>query len=419
VVTRSDTLNGAIKQSRNRFSGPPSSVDLSAEAQREVTASVGHVALESAYSHHFKGHTVITRSGLGSTTTLLNSLPHIYSFDRSQPLSLLRIGGVYGGTKDAVDILEQQRYLDPTICNFTQNDLASETHLSHFLNRLADQLLKTKPRVVFFEQIVNPTLEKLPVKEIIELVKRCCPEAIIVVDDTFNPVQSSILWGADYTVISGTKHLGFDSTCIAGLITVSPDQEMATGASKTLKAIRDLQCGPPSDLDCGHLLTGLQGGQVSDSLVVPPLPDRFESQKNATRASVKELVKSNGLFERVSSDEDSSLFYFTLNRGMFSTEEDIRLFLDSLSSVSDESGLDLTHCVSLGSIFSYICRPATETHDELNQGEREAIGIFNGSFRVSLGYNPDSEELGKSIGMIIAHAAKTAIKRSAMLHLYD
>jgi cystathionine gamma-lyase/cystathionine gamma-lyase/homocysteine desulfhydrase len=91
-----------------------------------------------------------------------------------------------------------------------------------------EKCMKPTTRMLLFETPTNPLLKTISIKEVSKLKDECCPNALVVVDNTWatSYFQKPLELGADLSVVSGTKFYGGHSDCMAGFISTNR-QELA------------------------------------------------------------------------------------------------------------------------------------------------------------------------------------------------
>lgn len=241
--------------------------------------------------------------------------------------------------------------------------------------------LRPNTRVVFFESLVNPSLELIDVEGIRATVDRhpsgC--RARLVVDNTFatpychRPAE----WGADVVVHSLTKNIGGFGTELGGAVLVKRD------LAPDLRVYRK---------DFGGVLASKSAWSV---LVhgLPTLAVRLERQAASAREIASALEREAGiqrvvypglasypqraLAERLLRTPDGrpapgNMIYFELDAGSLSPSG----FVDSLA----ENAYAVTLAVSLGHIKTLVEMPRLMTHSACPEDRVSAMGV-----RLSIG----------------------------------
>jgi O-succinylhomoserine sulfhydrylase len=232
--------------------------------------------------------------------------------------------------------------------------------------------LAKKTACVFLETPSNPTLEIIDLKFVCEVAHAA--GAQVVVDNVFaTPVlQKPLEFGADIVAYSTTKHIDGQGRAMGGAILGTEKFVMEklqpfyrhTGPSMSpfnawimLKGLETLDlrmqrhCANASDM--AEFMATLDG--IAD-VRYPGLPSH--PQHNLAKAQMSDF---------------GSIVTFVVEGGKARTFR----FMDALGII------DIAN--NLGDSKSIVTHPATTTHQRLKPEEREAIGILDGTVRLSVG----------------------------------
>ena len=227
-------------------------------------------------------------------------------------------------------------------------------------------------KLIWIETPTNPLMDVTDIQAVAERKG----DAWLAVDNTFcSPyLQRPHELGADMVVHSTTKYLGGHSDLIGGIVTTN-DAEL----QERLKFIQLSIGAVPSPFDCFLAHRG-----------VKTLAARMRAHCDNARR-VAEFLSAHSRVTRVlfpgltsHPGHDVAARQMADFGGMLSFELD-----------GDPSGF-LAHlevftlAESLGGIESLVNHPATMTHASIPQGQREARGVTDGLFRLSVGIeHPD------------------------------
>lgn len=304
---------------------------------------------------------IVTSSGMAAIITVLFHL--LRSNDEMVAHQTL-----YGGTAEVLtNILPRYQI---------------KTHFVDFQNiKLLEKTIKDnqKIKLIYFESPTNPLLEVIDIEKIVSLAKKY--QLITVFDNTFAPppLQYPIKLGIDIVIHSLTKYLNGHSDIIGGAI---------IGKNKYLKEIyykTFIFFGPTLSPFAAYLtLRGLMTLEV-----------RIKKQSQTALkiaqflANHPKIIKVNypGLkthpqhhLAKKQMKDFGGVLSFEVKGGLKAGE---RL-------VNNTKIIHLA--VSLGAVESLIEHPASMTHSEISQKEREKIGITDGLIRLSVGLE-DEEDL--------------------------
>ncbi len=244
--------------------------------------------------------------------------------------------------------------------------------------------------LVFLESPSNPLLDLVDIKAVSELAHNA--GAKLVVDNVFaTPIyQSPLALGADIVTYSTTKHIDGQGRMLGGAVLGSRDfiEEVflpfyrQTGASMSpfnawvaLKSLETL-----------HLRVDAQTANsryIADKL---GQDSRIASLRYPGHPSHPQYALA-----KKQMTDFSTLMAFELSGG----KQAAFRFLDSLSLI------DISN--NLGDSKSLACHPASTTHANLSQAERDQLGISDGFIRLSVGLE-DKADLWADIDQALALA---------------
>ncbi|MDG5472958.1 methionine biosynthesis PLP-dependent protein [Jeotgalibacillus sp. ET6] len=255
---------------------------------------------------------------------------------------ILASDDIYGGTYRLLRHYEeaygiQTRYVD------TNN------------RREMEDAICEKTRAILVETPTNPLMHVTDIEEVSKLARE--HSLLTIVDNTFlTPyLQKPILLGADIVIHSATKFIGGHNDVLAGLV-VAKGKELC----ERLFAIHNGAGAVLAPLDCWLLVRGLKTLSLR--------MDRH--QENASKAA-QFLEQQPGITD-VLYPGIGGMVSFRLKK-----ESWIDPFLRELELI--------TFAESLGGVESFITYPATQTHADIPEEERQHRGICNRLLRFSVG----------------------------------
>ncbi len=239
-------------------------------------------------------------------------------------------------------------------------------------NAAWEKALSTPATAIFIESPANPTLELTDIAHVCELAKKA--GALVIVDNVFaSPLyQKPLELGADMVVYSTTKHMDGQGRTLGGAIL----------GSKVLLEEKIM----PFNRHTGPALSPFNAWVILKGLET--LPMRME-RHTANAQAIAELMEKHPAIERVyypglpsfpqyalaqkQMGGGSGLIAFTLKGGKAAAFK----FLNALSIVAISN--------NLGDAKSLATHPATTTHSNISADARAAIGITDGTLRLSVG----------------------------------
>lgn len=288
-------------------------------------------------------------------------------------LSMLRPGdhvvsseSIYGGTYRLFQSVAAPRGIRFTYVNGTD--------ASAFKNAV-----EKATRMIWIETPANPLLQLVDVRAVSAIAK--AHNLLLVADNTFSSpyFQRPLTQGADIIVHSTTKYISGHSDVIGGAI-VTNNQDLFTSIAFYQNAIGSV----PGPFDCWLSLRGLKTLAVRMK----------QHEQNAQRVAEylaghpkAEAVLYPGLkshpqhaLARSQMDGFGAIVTFRLKGGA----EAIKQFV---------SGLEVfLFAESLGGVESLVCHPWTMSHGVMSPAEKEAVGISEGTLRLSIGIE-DADDL--------------------------
>jgi O-succinylhomoserine sulfhydrylase len=241
------------------------------------------------------------------------------------------------------------------------------------------QAMRPETTVLFLESPTNPTLELVDIAEVANLAKE--NNARLVVDNVFaTPLwQKPLELGADVVVYSATKHIDGQGRCLGGVVLSSQewiDENLFDFYRHT---------GPGmSPFNAWVLLKGLETLPVRvryQSTSAAKIADAIAGQKNISRLIYPgrsdypqiELAK-----KQMGSGSTMVAFEFSGGKAQaFAFQKPLKI-IRIYNNNCDAKSL-ITH-------------PATTTHKNLSEENRDMLGISSGLVRLSIGLE-DTDDL--------------------------
>ena len=239
--------------------------------------------------------------------------------------------------------------------------------------------MRPETKVLFLESPTNPTLELVDIAAVAALAKE--NGARLVVDNVFaTPLwQKPLELGADVVVYSATKHIDGQGRCLGGVVLSSKewiDEQLFdfyrhTGPGMSpfnawvlLKGLETLPIRVRQQSTSAAKIADALAGQDSISRLIYPGRD------DHPQAELAKTQMSSG----------STLVAFDFSGG----KKQAFAFQNALEIIKISN--------NLGDAKSLITHPATTTHKNLTEENREMLGISSGLVRLSIGLE-DSDDL--------------------------
>ncbi|MBW2495452.1 MAG: aminotransferase class I/II-fold pyridoxal phosphate-dependent enzyme, partial [Deltaproteobacteria bacterium] len=299
----------------------------------------------------------VFNSGMAAISTLLLTLCRPGS-------SVVHTVPVYGGTHMLLYQLLETHGIHPIAVN--AGDSAGLARAIAEAENLA---------VVFVESPANPTLRMTDIAAVVAAADKCAERPLVAVDNTFmGPIfQHPLKLGADVCIYSATKYLAGFSDMLGGAV-VSADPELVSHLRSTRVML-------------GNILQPDECWLLDSRLATVSL--RMHRQSKNAKRIVDRLVGH----PQVSRIHYPSLFDDAEQKRIYAAQCDWPGGIFSLDLGGDKRKafeflrrLHITkNAVSLGGMESLACHPATTTHSEMTDDQRDGAGVTQGLVRISVG----------------------------------
>ncbi len=269
---------------------------------------------------------------------------------------------LYGGTHELMLKVFPEAGIETIIADLGDINIVEET-------------IKNNPgiKLVHIETPANPTLDCVDIEAVTKIAKQ--HGLIVTADNTFATpyLQQPFKYGVDFVFHSTTKFLNGHGTAIGGVL-LGRDLAMMNG--RVTKWHR-LLGGNSNPFDAFLLLQGLKTLEIrmdrhcSNAMAVA---NYLNDHPDVLKVNYTGLP-SHPDFEvaRKQMKQPGALLSFELKGGIEAGKQ----FIDKLQMC--------VRAVSLGTVDTLLCHPATMTHYGVSKQERERFGITDGLIRMSVG----------------------------------
>lgn len=266
---------------------------------------------------------------------------------------------LFGSCRWIVETLLPRYGVDTTLIDGTDNDAW-------------ERAVRPNTKVLFFESPTNPTLDVMDIAHIVSVARNC--GAKVVLDNVFaTPIlQNPIPMGVDIVVYSTTKHIDGQGRCLGGVVLSSQewidehfhDFYRHTGPSMSpfnawvmLKGMETLPLRVAQQTrNAGQIADYLADHRAVSKLVYPGRADHPQADIVARQMKGGSTMVA---FDIVGGKQAAFRFENALN-------------IIGLSN-------------NLGDAKSLITHPATTTHKNLSDADRDELRIASGTLRLSVG----------------------------------
>jgi len=320
-------------------------------------------ALEACYAAvEGANHGVAFGSGCAATTTLLLTLK---SGDH-----VLACHDLYGGTFRIFDQVMKPFGIEASFVDMTDPVAVAAA-------------VRPSTRMIWLETPSNPLLKIFDIVRIAEVARKA--NLVFVVDNTFATplLQRPLDLGATVSVHSATKYLNGHSDVVGGAIMTSDD-----GLAERLRFLQKSVGAVPSPFDCYLVLRGMKTLGVRMRQHVESaraIAEWLEGHRQVERVHYPGLESHTGhALAARQMKGPGGMITFDLKGGLPAA----RRFLEALGVFACAE--------SLGGVESLAEHPALMTHASLPAETRRALGIGDGTIRLSVGLE-DAKDLRKDL----------------------
>lgn len=288
-------------------------------------------------------------------------------------LSMLRPGDhvissetIYGGTYRLFQSVAAPRGIRFTYVNGT--DTAA-----------FERAVEPQTRMVWIETPANPLLQLVDVRAVAKIAR--LHKLLLVADNTFSSpyFQRPLTQGADLVLHSTTKYISGHSDVIGGAI-VTNNTDLFTSIGFYENAIGSV----PGPMDCWLSLRGLKTLAVrmrqheANAMKIAQWLERHPKADDVLYPGLERHPQH--ALARSQMEGFGAIVTFRLRGGL----EAVKRFVGGLEV--------FLFAESLGGVESLVCHPWTMSHGVMTPAEKEAVGITEGTIRLSIGIE-DAEDL--------------------------
>ncbi|MBN1266231.1 MAG: aminotransferase class I/II-fold pyridoxal phosphate-dependent enzyme [Anaerolineales bacterium] len=314
-------------------------------------------ALETALSTLIGGgKTITTASGMAANFVALQAA------GAGQGKNVLLSRDVYGNTYDIIKNAFESFGATAIFADFSN------------LDHLQKLITSTHPDIVFFEVLTNPLLVVVDAPEVIRMAHAA--GARVIVDNTFATpyLYQPFLDGADYVTHSLTKYLNGHGDTMGGSITCRTED---------FNQLEYTVCTQGATLSPENARLVLRGLKTLHLRMARHCENAIHMAAFLNQHKRVSRVRFPGLTSHPAHETALRLFKPGKFGGMISfdllpeTKAASFAFIDSLK-LAVAAG-------SLGDVGTLVIHPSSTTHHSLSAEEKKAIGINDGTIRISVG----------------------------------
>lgn len=355
IYASSTYVYDTAEQGMRRFSGEEQGFIYSRWGNPTVREAEEKITALETFGLGLEAEGILHASGMAAISTLL--LSTLKAGDK-----ILTHYSLYGGTDDIMRTLLPQLGIEAVVA-----DLRS-------VEKVAD-LVQANPaiKLLYLETPANPTIQIVDIEALAAIAKQ--HGLLVACDNTFATpyLQQPFRLGADFIVHSTTKFLNGHGTAIGGVLVGRDVERMKTSVTKAHRLLG----GNANPFDAFLLTQGIKTLELrmdrhcSNALAVA----RFLQTHSAVAHVNYEGLDSHPAYgiAKKQMRKAGGMVSFELKAGF---DGGVR-FMNALQMC--------TRTVSLGTVDTLLCHPASMTHFSVPKEQREKYGISDGLIRMNIG----------------------------------
>jgi methionine-gamma-lyase len=355
IYASSTYVFDTAEQGMRRFSGEESGYIYSRWGNPTVTEAEQKIAALETFGLDLEVKGLLHASGMAAISTLF--LSNLKSGDK-----VLSHFSLYGGTDEILSKILPDLGITPVIADLRDLDKAVT-------------MIKNDPsiRMMYLETPANPTVQCVDLEELSRLAKKY--QLVVACDNTFATpyLQQPFRYNIDFVIHSTTKFLNGHGTAIGGILLGRDKDFMKTRASK----LHHLLGGNANPFD-SYLL--IQGIKTLELRMDRHCANAMEVARFLEQHKAVDSVNYTGLPSHP--DHAVAMKQMKQAGGMlsFSLKGGMQAGIDFMNRLRM-----CIRTVSLGTVDTLLCHPASMTHHSVPKEQREKYGITDGLIRMNVG----------------------------------
>jgi methionine-gamma-lyase len=355
IYASSTFVFDTAQQGMKRFAGQEEGYIYSRWGNPTFTEAEQRIAALETFGFDIPAKGILHSSGMAAIASLFLST-------LKQGDKVLSHFSLYGGTDEILNKLFPDLGIEAVIVDLRQLDKVEDIIAN-------DRSIK----MMYLETPANPTVQCVDIEELTKIAKRY--QLKVACDNTFATpyVQQPFKHGVDFIVHSTTKFLNGHGTAIGGILLGTDLEFMKTKATKTQRLLG----GNSNPFDAFLLIQGIKTLEV-----------RMERHcHNAHRVATfleqhPAVSKVNYAGLHSHPEHEVAMKQMKNGGGMLSFE--LKSGLDGGIHFMNKLQM-CVRTVSLGTVDTLLCHPASMTHFGVPKEQREKYGITDGLIRMNVG----------------------------------
>jgi len=367
IYASSTFIYDTAQQGMKRFAGEEEGYIYSRWGNPTFTEAEQRISALETFQLNVEAKGILHASGMAAISTLFLS-------NLKQGDKVLTHFSLYGGTEEILYKLFPEFGIEAVIADLRQ------------LDKVEDIIKNNKGiKMMYVETPANPTIQCVDIEELTKISKKY--DLKVACDNTFATpyLQQPFKYGVDFIVHSTTKFLNGHGTAIGGILLGRDFDFMKTKATK----VQRLLGGNSNPFDAFLLTQGIKTLEIrmdrhcENALKVAQFLEQHKAVSKVNYAglpshadyavAMKQMKKAGGMLS------------FELKNGLQGGID----FMNKLKMC--------VRTVSLGTVDTLLCHPASMTHFGVSKEQREKYGITDGLIRMNVGIE-NSEDIIADLG---------------------
>jgi len=367
IYASSTFIYDTAQQGMKRFAGEKEGYIYSRWGNPTFTEAEQRISALETFQLNVEAKGILHASGMAAISTLFLS-------NLKQGDKVLTHFSLYGGTEEILYKLFPEFGIEAVIADLRQ------------LDKVEDIIKNNKGiKMMYVETPANPTIQCVDIEELTKISKKY--DLKVACDNTFATpyLQQPFKYGVDFIVHSTTKFLNGHGTAIGGILLGRDFEFMKTKATK----VQRLLGGNSNPFDAFLLTQGIKTLEIrmdrhcENALKVAQFLEQHKAVSKVNYAglpshadyavAMKQMKKAGGMLS------------FELKNGLQGGID----FMNKLKMC--------VRTVSLGTVDTLLCHPASMTHFGVSKEQREKYGITDGLIRMNVGIE-NSEDIIADLG---------------------
>ena len=355
IYASSTFVFDTAEQGMKRFAGQEEGYIYSRWGNPTFTEAEQRIAALETFGLDMKAEGILHSSGMAAIASLFLST-------LKQGDKVLSHFSLYGGTDEILTKLFPDLGIEPVIVDLRQLDKVEEIIKS---NRSI--------KMMYLETPANPTIQCVDIEQLTKIAKM--HQLKVACDNTFATpyVQQPFKYGVDFIVHSTTKFLNGHGTAIGGILLGTDLDFMKTKATK----VQRLLGGNSNPFDAFLLIQGIKTLEVR-------MERHCQNALNVATFLEKHAAVSKVNYAGLPSHPEHSIAMKQMKNGggmvSFELTGGLQGGIDFMNKLQM-----CVRTVSLGTVDTLLCHPASMTHFGVPKEQREKYGITDGLIRMNVG----------------------------------